>query len=57
MTRAIQGTSREKIYQQLRLELLNSRRLYKRLSCMFKIINNEASNYSLEFKESTDHYN
>ena len=36
ITVAIQGTSRDKIYQELGLESLKSRRLYKRLSCMFK---------------------
>ena len=33
----MQGT-----YQELGLEALKSRRWYKRLSCMFKIMNNEA---------------
>ena len=36
ITGAIQGTSCDKIYQELGLELLKSRRSYKRLSCMFK---------------------
>ena len=44
ITGAIQGTSREKIYQELGLESLKSRRWYKRLSCMFQIMNNEAPN-------------
>ena len=47
ITDAIQGTSREKIYQELGLESLKSRRWYKCLSCMFKIMNNEAPNYLL----------
>ena len=47
ITGAIQGTSRERIYQELGLESLKSRRWYKRLSCMFKIMNNEAPNYLL----------
>ena len=42
---AIQGTSREKIYLELRLESLKNRRWYKRLCCMFKIMNEEASKY------------
>ena len=37
ITGAIQGTSRDRIYQELGLESLKSRRWYKRLSCMFKI--------------------
>ena len=44
ITGAIQGTSRERIYQELGLESFKSRRWYKRLSCMFKIMNNEAPN-------------
>ena len=41
----MQGTSRHKIYQELGLESLKSRRWYKRLSCMFKIMKKEALNY------------
>ena len=44
ITGAIQDTSRDKIYQQLRLESLKSRRWYERLSCMFKIMKKEAPN-------------
>ena len=45
ITSAIQGTSREKIYQELRSESFKARRWYKRLSCMFKIVKKEAPNY------------
>ena len=45
ITGVIQGTSREKIYQELGLELLRARRWCKRLSCMFKIVKEEAPNY------------
>ena len=45
ITGAMQGTSPEKIYQELGLESLKSRRWYKRLSCMFKIMKEEAPNY------------
>ena len=45
ITCAIQGTSREKNYQELGLESLRARRWYKRLSCMFKIRKEEAPNY------------
>ena len=45
ITGAIQGTSRDKIYQELGLESLKSRRWYKRLTCMFKIMRNEAPDY------------
>ena len=39
ITGAKQGTSRDKIYQELGLESLKSRRWYKSLVCMFKIMN------------------
>ena len=45
ITGAIQSTSRDKIYQELGLESLKSRRWYKRLACMFKIMNEKAPNY------------
>ena len=45
ITGAIQGTSLDKLYQELGLESLKSRRWYKRLSCMFKIMKKEAPNY------------
>ena len=45
ITGAIQGTSRDKIYQELGLEPLKSRRWYKRLVCMFKIMNEKAPDY------------
>ena len=45
ITGAIQGTSRNKIYQELGLESLKSRRWHKRLVCMLKILNEKALNY------------
>ena len=45
ITGAIQGTSREKLYQDQGLESLRARRWNKRLSCMFKIVKEEAPNY------------
>ena len=45
MTGVMQGTSRDKIYQELGLEPLKSRRWSKRLSCMFEIMKEEVSNY------------
>ena len=44
ITDAIQDTSRNEIYQGLGLESPKSRRWYKRLSCMFKIMKEEALN-------------
>ena len=45
MTGVIQGTSRDKIYQELGLESLKSRRQYKRLRCMSKMMKEEVPNY------------
>ena len=45
ITGAIQGTSRDRIYAELGLESLKGRRWYKRLSCMFKIMNEQAPSY------------
>ena len=44
ITGAMQGTSCDKIYQELGLESLKSRRWYNCLRCMFKIMNKEAPN-------------
>ena len=44
-TGAMKGASRDKIYQELGLESLKSRRWYKLLSCVFKIMKKEAPNY------------
>ena len=48
-TGAMQWTSHDKIYQELGLESLKSRKWYKRLSCMFKIMKKEAPNYLINF--------
>ena len=45
ITGAIQGSSREKLYQELGLESLKSRRWYKRLCCMYKIMKKKAPHY------------
>ena len=55
ITGAIQGTSRDKIYQELGLESLKSRRWYKRLTCMFKIMRNEAPNYLINLIPKCEH--
>ena len=46
--RAIQDLSREKIYQELRIKSLKSRRWYRRIRCMFKIIKEEEPNYQIK---------
>ena len=48
ITGAIQDTSRDKIYHELGLESLKSRRWYKRLTCMYKIMKKEAPNLSYQ---------
>ena len=45
ITSAIQGTSRENFFQELGLESLKSRRWFRCLCCMFKIMKNEAPKY------------
>ena len=45
ITGAIKGSSRKNIYQELGFESLKSRRWYKRLSCMFNIMNDKAPYY------------
>ena len=45
ITGAIQGTSCKKIFQELGFESLKSRRWFRRLCCIFKIMKNEAPNY------------
>ena len=49
ITGSIQGTSRDKIYQELGLESLKSRRWYRHLDCMFKTMKEEAPNYLINF--------
>ena len=44
ITGAIQGTSRNKIYEEVGIESLTARRWYRHLSCMFKIMKEEAPN-------------
>ena len=45
ITGVMQDTYLNKIYQDLRLESLKSRRWYKRLGYMFKLMNQKAPNY------------
>ena len=45
VTGNIQGTSRNKIYQELGLKSLKLRRWYKLLVCIFKIMNEKAPDY------------
>ena len=45
VTSAVRGTSREKLYQELGFELFQQRRWYRKLCCLFKIINNQSPRY------------
>ena len=49
---AVKGTSREKVYQELGFESLKQRRWYRKLSCLFKIINNQSPSYLFQLAPS-----
>ena len=55
ITGAIQGTSREKLYKELGLETLKSRRWLKKLCCFYKIKNNGIPSYLAELIPSEFH--
>ena len=55
ITGAIHGTSRDKIYEELGLESLKSRRWYKRLTYMFKIMRNDAPDYLIDLIPKCEH--
>ena len=45
ITGAVRGTSREKPYQELGFESFQQRRWYRKLCCLFKIINNQSPSF------------
>ena len=45
ITGAIRGTSKEKLSNELRLELLQNRRWYRKLSFLYKVIANKSPSY------------
>ena len=45
ITGAIRETSREKLYQDLGVESLQQRHWYRKLCCLFKIINKQSMSY------------
>ena len=49
---AVRGTSKEKLYQELGLESLQQRRWYRKLCCVFKIINNQSLSYLFQLVPS-----
>ena len=52
ITGAIRGTSREKLYQELGLELLRKRRWYRKLCYFLKIIKGQSPEYLLRILPS-----
>ena len=52
ITGAVRGTSREKLYQELGFESLQQRRWYRKLCCLFKIINNQSPRYLFQLVPS-----
>ena len=44
-TRAIRGTSKEKLFEELRLESLQHRRWYRKLCCFYKILKDQSPKY------------
>ena len=49
---AIRGTSREKLYQELRLEYLHDRRCMRHLCLFYKVLLNKVPKYIYEFNSS-----
>ena len=45
ITRAIRGTSKEKLFEELRLESLQHRRWYRKLCCFYKILKDQSPKY------------
>ena len=52
ITGAVRGTSREKLCQELGFESLQQRRWYRKLCCLFKIINNQSPSYLFQLVPS-----
>ena len=48
----VRGTSGEKLYQELGFESLQKRRCYRKLCCLFKIINNQSPKYLFQLVPS-----
>ena len=52
ITGAVRETSREKLYQELGFESIQRRRWYRKLCCLFKIINNQSPRYLFQLVPS-----
>ena len=55
ITGAIRGTLKEKIYQELGLESLESRRWFRKLCFFFKILKNKSPDYLFKFHKESHH--
>ena len=55
ITGLISGTSKEKLYKELRLDYLSSRRWFKRLSMFYKILKNQSPSYLYELIPQSHH--
>ena len=55
ITGAIRGTSKEKLYKELGLEYLNSRRWLKRLCLFYKILKKESPSYLFNYIPRNNH--
>ena len=56
ITGAIRGTSKEKLYQELGLEYLSSRRWFRRLCLFYKILNNKQPSYLFNLVPRPNHF-
>ena len=52
ITRVVRETSRENLYQELGFESLQQRRWYRKLCCLFEIINNQSPRYLFQLVPS-----
>ena len=52
ITGTVRETSREKLYQELGFESFQKRRRYRKLCCLFKIINNHTPRYLFQLVPS-----
>ena len=52
ITGAVRETSTEKLYQELGFESLQQRRWYRKLCCLFKVINNQSPTYLFQLVPS-----
>ena len=56
ITGTVRGTSKEKLYQELGLEYLSSRRWFKRLCLLYKIIKHKTPSYLFHLIPHTRHF-